>query len=171
MVCLNVCSGAEQRKHQSSASLVFVRGIHRWSANFPHKGPITRKIFHWWRHHGISIESDYTVLTNTHNNTLTTCIIIGHYSDSTGASWWLISTPIRLTHPGKHYIPRYWFFIEWIPCTIPKPRQYLFVVCDLQNRMSEKWTYRNKRFIFWQNQNVFSIYMTSSFRILRKRLR
>ena len=25
-----VCSGADQRKHQSSASLVFVRGIHRW---------------------------------------------------------------------------------------------------------------------------------------------
>ena len=117
MVCLNVCSGAEQRKHQNSASLVFVRGIHRWSANFPHKGPITRKIFHWWRHHGISIESVYTVLTNTHNNTLTTCIIIGHYSDRTGASWWLISTPIRLTHTGKHYIPRYWFFVEWIPCT------------------------------------------------------
>ena len=25
-----VCSGADQRKHQSSASLAFVRGIHRW---------------------------------------------------------------------------------------------------------------------------------------------
>ena len=41
--------GADQRKHQSSASLAFVRGIHRWPVNSPHKGPVTRKI--WWRHH------------------------------------------------------------------------------------------------------------------------
>ena len=37
--------GADQRKNQSSASLPFVRGIHRWPVNFPHKGPITRKMF------------------------------------------------------------------------------------------------------------------------------
>ena len=36
-------SGADQRKHQSSASLAFVRGIHRWPVNSPHKGPVTRK--------------------------------------------------------------------------------------------------------------------------------
>ena len=41
----NVCSGADQRKHQSSASLAFVRGIHRWPVNSPHKGPVTRKMF------------------------------------------------------------------------------------------------------------------------------
>ena len=37
------CSGADQRKHQSSASLVFVRGIHRWP-NSPHKGPVTLRM-------------------------------------------------------------------------------------------------------------------------------
>ena len=37
--------GADQRKHQSSASLVFVRWIHRWPVNSPHKGPVTRKMF------------------------------------------------------------------------------------------------------------------------------
>ena len=42
IVCLNLCSGAGQRKHQSSASLAFVRGIYRW----PVKGPVTRKCFH-----------------------------------------------------------------------------------------------------------------------------
>ena len=36
--------GADQRKHQSSVSLVFVRGIHRWPVNSPHKGP--EKSFH-----------------------------------------------------------------------------------------------------------------------------
>ena len=40
-----VCSAADQRKHQSSASLGFVRGIHRWPVNSLHKGPVTRKMF------------------------------------------------------------------------------------------------------------------------------
>ena len=38
-------SGAGQRKHQSSASLVFVWGIPRWPVNSPHKRPVTRKMF------------------------------------------------------------------------------------------------------------------------------
>ena len=38
-------SGADQRKHQSSALLAFVRGIHRWSVDSSHKGPVTWKKF------------------------------------------------------------------------------------------------------------------------------
>ena len=45
IVCSTVCSHVNQRKHQSSASLAFVRGIHRWPVNSPHKGPVTRKMF------------------------------------------------------------------------------------------------------------------------------
>ena len=45
IVCLNVCSVADQRKHQSSMSLAFVRGIHRWQVKSPHKGPVTQKMF------------------------------------------------------------------------------------------------------------------------------
>ena len=45
IVYSSVCSGADQRKHQSSASLAFVRGIHRSPVNSPHKGPVTRKMF------------------------------------------------------------------------------------------------------------------------------
>ena len=37
--------GVNQRKHQSSASLAFVREIHRGPVNFPHKWPVTRKMF------------------------------------------------------------------------------------------------------------------------------
>ena len=40
-----VYSGADQRKHQISASLAFVRGIHLWPVNYPHKGPVTGKMF------------------------------------------------------------------------------------------------------------------------------
>ena len=38
-------SGVDQRKHQSSASLAFVQGIHRWPVNSPHNRPVTRKMF------------------------------------------------------------------------------------------------------------------------------
>ena len=40
-----VYSVANQRKHQSSASLACVRGIPRWPVNTPHKGPVMRKMF------------------------------------------------------------------------------------------------------------------------------
>ena len=57
IVCSTVYSGADQRKHQSSASLAFVRGIHRWPVNSPHKWSVTRKMFPFddvimtYRHH------------------------------------------------------------------------------------------------------------------------
>ena len=40
-----VCSGADQRKYQSFASLAFVRGIHRRPVNSPNKRPVMRKMF------------------------------------------------------------------------------------------------------------------------------
>ena len=40
-----VYSSTDQRKHQSSASLAFVRGIHRWPVSSPQQGPVTRKTF------------------------------------------------------------------------------------------------------------------------------
>ena len=42
IVCSSVCSGANQRKHQSSVSLTFVNGIHRRTVDSPHKGPAMR---------------------------------------------------------------------------------------------------------------------------------
>ena len=45
IVYSTVYSDADKRKHQSSASLAFVRGIHRGPVNSPHKRPATRKMF------------------------------------------------------------------------------------------------------------------------------
>ena len=45
IICLTVCWGADQRKQPSSASLAFVRGIHRSPVDSPHKGPVARKMF------------------------------------------------------------------------------------------------------------------------------
>ena len=42
IVCSTVCSGADQRKHQNSASLGFVKGIHWWPVE---------NVTIWWRHH------------------------------------------------------------------------------------------------------------------------
>ena len=45
IVCSIVHAGADQRKHQSSASLAFERWIRRWPLNSPHKRPVMQKIF------------------------------------------------------------------------------------------------------------------------------
>ena len=45
IVYSTVYSDADQSKHQSSASLAFVRGIYRRPVNSPHKWPVTRKMF------------------------------------------------------------------------------------------------------------------------------
>ena len=45
IVYSTVYSNADQRKYQSSASLAFVRGIHRRPVNSPHKWPVTREMF------------------------------------------------------------------------------------------------------------------------------
>ena len=45
-------SGADQRKHQSSASLAFVRGIHRWPVT-AQRDSNTEFTSIWWRYHDI----------------------------------------------------------------------------------------------------------------------
>ena len=45
IVYSNVYSGGDQSKHQSTASLAFVLGIHRGPVNSPHKWIVTRKLF------------------------------------------------------------------------------------------------------------------------------
>ena len=59
-----VYSDADQRKHQSSASLAFVRGIHRGPVNSPHKWPVTRKMFPFddiIMNHVITISAQFSV--------------------------------------------------------------------------------------------------------------
>ena len=40
-----VCSCVNQRKYKSSASVAFVRRIHLWPVNYPHRRSVTRKMF------------------------------------------------------------------------------------------------------------------------------
>ena len=63
-----VYSGADQRKHQSSASLAFVRGIHQSPVNSPHKGPLTRKmspfddVIMLWKFDGLQLMTVFSAL-------------------------------------------------------------------------------------------------------------
>ena len=56
-----VCSGTDKKNHQSSTSLAFVRGIHRWPVNSLHKGPVMRKMFPF---DDIMHKCDFFVISN-----------------------------------------------------------------------------------------------------------
>ena len=44
--------GTDQRKHQSSASLAFMQGIHRWPGEFPaQRASNAENVSIWWRDH------------------------------------------------------------------------------------------------------------------------
>ena len=55
--CSTLYSGADKRKRQSSASLVFVWRIHRWPVNSSHKGPVTRQMFPF---HDVTMEEFFS---------------------------------------------------------------------------------------------------------------
>ena len=71
IVYSTVYSDADQRKHQSSASLAFVWGIHRYS---PQKWPATRKIFPF-----DDVITDYNVLAVTVYKTISTAPLLTYY--------------------------------------------------------------------------------------------
>ena len=56
IVYWTIYSGADQRKHQSYASLAFVRGIHRWPVNSPTQmASNAENVSISWCHHGIKL--------------------------------------------------------------------------------------------------------------------
>ena len=99
-----VYSGADQRKHQSSASLAFVWGIHRGPVNSPHKRPVTRKIVSfWWRHHARVITSSWLSDPTTQMGTLLLC-----YCRHTVRPW-RVSPPddTHASHRTSRRVPGY----------------------------------------------------------------
>ena len=54
IVYSTIYSGADQRKHQSPASLAFVRDIHRGPMKFPAQmASNAENVSIWWRHHAM----------------------------------------------------------------------------------------------------------------------
>ena len=94
IVCSIVSSDADQRKHQSYASLAFVWGIHRGPVNSVHKGPVARKMFpfddvSWfpcllYRYHGITRAArSFIRHSNQRSALLVLCAKINHMSPVT----------------------------------------------------------------------------------------
>ena len=88
IVYSTVYSGADQRKHQSSVSLAFVRGFHRGPVNSPHTRAINAEnVSIWWRHHGK--QKVWTIATpNTYNLpiTWTYTYIFDHFNKHIGGN-------------------------------------------------------------------------------------
>ena len=98
IVCPIFCWDADQRKHQSSASPDFVRGIHRWPVDSPHKEPVTRKMlpFDDVILFNLILSAPYLPMAYHHQ-------VLGHLQ----AQWWLGS--------GPTYRPDNLRLIHWVP--------------------------------------------------------
>ena len=113
VVYSTVYSGADKRKHQSSASLALVRGIHRWPVNYPHKGPVTRKMF----------PIDDVIMT--------CCCLLPHGITTewnalliTGPMWYRWS-PVEYSHK--------WFIIRWFG---------VFLIIRPHKLLNKQYSYR-----------------------------
>ena len=76
-----VCSGVDQRKHQSSTSLPFVRVIHRRHVNSSHKGPVTQEMFpvQWWRQHEYVENIFVYFIRRFHPYSIVFCHVLSNY--------------------------------------------------------------------------------------------
>ena len=101
-----VNSGTDERKHQSSAPLAFVRGIHGRPVNSPHKRPVTRKMFPF--HDVIMCITHYRrvidhICVSLYPNKLKIIIIImggmGICFTSVATSWWGEACCLSLCYP------------------------------------------------------------------------
>ena len=111
IVYSTVYSGVDQRKHQSSASLSFVRGIHRWPVNSQTKGQLRGKCFQLMTSSCISVILSWFILLN-HHDKLTNTVIISHHD----VIKWIFffaslvlcegSPPVTIGFPTQRSVPR-----------------------------------------------------------------
>ena len=87
---------SKKTSDESSASLAFVRGIHRWPVNSPHKWPVTRKMFPF----------DDVIMRSRR------CSKLHHYQDSPPSEWFVpVEKVINYSIKGL-------FSKQRLPCTI-----------------------------------------------------
>ena len=91
IVYSTVYSGADQRKYQSSTSLVFVRGIHRWSVNSLHKWPMMRKMFPF-DDIIMYCYAAFRFCTYYHKNFATHLRLVRKYFVTSGARYYFVAT-------------------------------------------------------------------------------
>ena len=100
IVYSTVYSGADQSKHQSSASLAFVWGLHRGPVNSRHKWPVTREMFPF----------DYVIMNRSPFRRFSASFL-GDVRGESNPRVVLIMHFFRVTM----YFP-YWRCTKWINC-------------------------------------------------------
>ena len=115
-------SVANQRNHQSSAWLAFLKGIQRWPVNSPHKGPVTWKMFPFddvimeWQNRAAQCQSMKTMVKHGHIKNhfiswqsapcpqISGCGMCKHWSN-------MVSTNKGLLHDAVHISPKHFKLI------------------------------------------------------------
>ena len=87
-----VYSGADQRKHQSSASLAFVRGTHRDLWIPAQRTSNAENVSIWWRHHEEWLKSSWLLQMPWHwaisnNHTDFSIVCVSHCPYNTYIAW------------------------------------------------------------------------------------
>ena len=123
IVYSTVYSDADQGKHQSSASLAFVQGIH--PVNSPHKWPVTRKMFPF---DDVIMQPDSST-TARFKITWSTCMI--HYNQ------FLCDSPGFLCCTRHFSYRPYWFLRD---CSLMTFLILSFALCDNIHSRNESVT-------------------------------
>ena len=89
----NSLCGTTSNKHHSLHYWSFVRGIHRWPVNSPHKGPVTRKKL---------LLMASSCVRNSDNPSRDTTI---HMMTSSNGNMFRVTGPLRAEFTGHRWIP------------------------------------------------------------------
>ena len=165
-----VYSGADKKtkKLQSSASLAFVRGIHWWPVNSPHKGPVTRKMFPF---DDVIMISEICICPLKHRTRTSSspCLKMSQHLTMLRLPPFRHSADCKVRHEDvikwKHF-PRYWPFVRGIhrsPVIPPhKGRGALMfsLICALNERLSKQswgWWIETPSHPLWRHCNSESL--------------
>ena len=110
---------ADQRKHQSSASLAFVWGIHRVPVNSPHKWPVTRKMFPF---DDVIMHENYLLPPVPPVNTI------------------CVKSTVHLKHQAFDFCALLCFVLVWKVISYPYPKGYsrfIYNIFDFAESMGE----------------------------------
>ena len=108
-----VYSGADQRKYQSSALPAFVRGIHRWPVNSPHKRPVTRKCFHLITSSCYTHKMRPTVRYGVFCDVIDKWKPIAKFGEFIYACAWVPKLPNKIDNYNFDIYALLWIFIKW----------------------------------------------------------
>ena len=124
---------ADQRKHESSASLSFVRGIHRGPVNSPHKWPVTRKMFPF----------DYVVMQ---------CSSISRHSED----FVILMCFVKISLDSSDYNNNHFFTKSWYFTSLRPNNEYVLV--NLANiGLDNGMTPVRHQATFWINITLLSM--------------